>query len=250
MFDDFPLSMNPVGVAWRAGKLGWRKRRFLGLWLAGLHIGKETLYVSCAELIRVQRRAKYLLVPSSRMPQMQPPGGVVQMHSAGQSFLRKIGGRPASVYEITGKDENDLRVHVPGRHLLRFLDWYVSGDGRETSTAYREFHEELLELGILPARLFENPRLQRAHTVLTGPRPSKHFGGRELLIHEVFDMVDVTAEQDAHLEKLQDAKHCGRRVGPKAKFGWYTADEISAGGHFPGARKQHWKIGEHAGWMI
>lgn len=250
MLNDLPIPVNPLGVAWRAGKLGWRKRRFLGFWLTGLRMGKETLYVSCAQLIRVQRRAKYLLVPSSRMPQMQPPGGVVQMHNDGRAFLRKIGARPASVYEITGKDENDLRVHVPGRHLLRFLDWYVRGDGRETSTADREFREELLGPSILPASLFEQPRLQRAHTVLTGPRASKHFGGRELLIHEVFDLVDLTEEQDAHLEELQDAKHCGRRIGPKAAFGWYTADEIAAGGHFPGASKQHWKIGEHAGWMI
>lgn len=250
MLDDFAIPVNPILVAWRAGKLGWRKRRVLALWPGGFWKGKRMLYVSCAQLIRVQRRAKYLLVPSSRMPQMQPPGGVVQLHSAGHTFLRDIGARPASVYGITGKDENDLRIHLPRNRLLRFLDWYVSIRGREISAVEREFREELLGPGILPAPLFEKPHFHQAHTVLRGPRPSKHFGGRELLIHEIFDLVDLTPEQDAHLEKLQDDEHCGRRIGPEARFGWYTAEEIAAGGHFPGSDKQHWKIGEHAQWML
>lgn len=234
----------------RAGKLGWRKRRFLGIWWKGLRLGKQPLYVSCAQLIRVQLFGKYLLVPNSRRRQMQPPGGVVQMYSAGHDLLRTIGARTAPVYEITGKDKDDLRVHVPGSQLIRFLNWYLRGEGRESSTADREFREELLEPKILPAPLFEKPRLQRAHTAPTGPRRSKHFGGMELLIHEIFDLVDLTPQQEAHLGELQAAKHCGRKIGPNATFGWYTADEIAAGGHFPGERKQHWQIGEHADWMI
>lgn len=250
MFEDLTIPVNPLRVAWQAGKLGWQKRRFLGLWWKGLRMGKETLYVSCAQLIRVQHKAKYLLVPNSRRQQMQPPGGVVQMHSAGHDFLRKIGARQASVYEIKDKDKNDLRVHVPGKHLIRFLDWYVKGEGRESSAVDREFREELLEPGLLPAPLFEPPRLQRAHTVLTGIRQSEYFESHELLVHEFFDLIDVSEAQGAYLDVLQEAKNCGQHIGPKAKFGWYTGEEVARGGHFPGAAKQHWKIGDHSKWMI
>src|SRR5690606_22474571 len=129
-------------------------------------------------------------------------------------------------------------------------DWYLKGEGRESSAVDREFREELLDPGLLLASLFESPRLQRAHTVLTGIRQSEYFECPELLVHEFFDLVDVSGAQGAHLDALQEAKHCGPRIGPKAKFGWYTADEIKRGGHFPGAEKQHWKIGDHTKWMI
>lgn len=250
MLDDLPIPVNPLGVAWRAGKLGWQKRRFLGFWWRGLRLGKETLYVSCAQLIRVRWRAKYLLVPNSRWTQMQPPGGVVQLHGDGRAFLDKIRARQNAPYGSPDKDVNDLRLHVPGKNLIRFLDWYVHGESREACAAFREFSEELIDPEILPAALFDRPRLERAHTVLTGIRQSEYFKCPELLIHEFFDLVDLSQEQEAHLDQLQEAKSCGARVGPKAKFGWYTAEDIAAGGHFPGAGKQHWKIGEHAAWMI
>jgi len=249
MIDDVPTSLR--GIAWRAGKLGWKKRHILKCWWKGLRMGQETIRVSCAQLIRVQRGNRFLLVPSSRIPhQMQPPGGVVQARSDGQAFLRELGARPDGAYAFGDKDKGDLRLHVPGKHLMRFLGWYVSGRGRESSPADREFHEELVETGILPTALFDKPKFTANRRVLQGPQHSKHFNCTELLVHEVFDLVDLTPEQDEHLKGLQVAKHCGARVGPKATFGWYTCEEITAGGHFAGLEKQHWKIGEHAGWMI
>ena len=84
MLDDLPIPVNPIGVACRAGKIGSGRGGASSVsGGGGLRLGEETLYVSCAQLIRVRWRAKYLLVPNSRWKQMQPPGGVVQLHSAG-----------------------------------------------------------------------------------------------------------------------------------------------------------------------
>ena len=250
MFDDVPTSL--LGIAWRAGKLGWRKWPIIKCWWTGLRLGQETIRVSCAQLIRVQRGNRFLLVPNQgRVPQqMQPPGGVVKVRSDGQAFLREIGAHPDGAYAFDDKDEGDLRIRVPGKNLMRFLGWYVSGKGRESSPADREFREELVETGILPADLFGSPKFTANRRVMQGPKHSAHFNCTELLVHEVFDLVDLSSPQEEHLKALQAPKHCGARVGAKAKFGWFTGQEIVAGGHFAGADKQHWKIGEHAGWMI
>lgn len=214
-------------------------------------MGQETIRISCAHLIRVQWGNRFLLVPNSRIAQqMQPPGGVVQTRSDGQAFLRGIGARPDGAYAFDDKDKHDLRIRVPGKNLMRFLGWYVSGKGRESSPADREFREELVETGILPAEHFDKPKFTPNRRVIRGPQHSKHFNCTELLVHEVFDLIDLTPQQEEHLKALQEPKHCGSQIGPTAKFGWYTAEEISAGGHFPGAGNQHWKIGEHAGWML
>ncbi|MBL4770602.1 MAG: hypothetical protein JKY61_05560 [Planctomycetes bacterium] len=248
LFDEVPTSL--IGVFFRAGKLGWKKRRIIQCWWSGWRHGDKTIRVSCAQLIRIRHGNRFLLVPNSRFKQMQPPGGVTKALSHGRAVLDKLGAQIGSDYKVGSKDEADLRVHVPGRNLIRFLGWYGSGEGREASPADREFREELLETEILPVDLFGSPKLQKYRTTITGPRHSKHFGCTELLVQEFFDLDGLETDQVEFLAGLQESKSCGRGVGVNAKFGWYTKEEIESGGRFPDAAKQPWSIGDHAQWMI
>lgn len=250
MFEEIPTSL--LGVVLRAGKLGWKRRQIIRCWWTGWRFGDKPIRISCAQLIRIEFASKFLLVPSTRIAsQMQPPGGVVQTRSDGEAFLNKIGAHRGPDWSSKEKDRADLRLYVPGKHLIEFLGWYSSGQGREASPADREFSEELVQTRILDEGLFKQPKLTPYKTLLTGPRYTEFFGGcTELLLHQFFNLTDLSEEQRLFLRRLQDAKNCGARVGKKARFGWFSNKDIAAGGWFPDTGTQIWKIGDHAKWMI
>ena len=250
MFDEVPTSL--IGVVLRAGRLGWKRRQIFQCWWRGWRLGDKPIRVSCAQLIRIEFAGKFLLVPSARIArQMQPPGGVVQTRSDGEAFLRRIGAHRGPDWSSEDKDLADLRLYVPGKHLVEFLGWYGGGQGREASPADREFSEELVQTGILDEGLFRQPKLTSYKTVITGPRHTEYFGGcTELLLHQFFNLTDLSGEQTQFLRSRQDDKHCGARVGTRARFGWFTNKDIAAGGWFPDTSTQTWKIADHAKWMI
>lgn len=246
---DAPAPTSLIGLLWRAGRFGWQRRRLIHCAWSGITHRNERIRVSCAQLIRVHYGNKYLLVPSARIPsQMQPPGGVTKVFSAGRTFLEEIGAHAGDDYKFAEKDSDDLRVHVPGGKLIKFLGWYSAANGRERSPE-REFKEELTDTGILPAELFASPKLQRYRVKLVGPRYTPHFKCTEVLVHEFFGLDSLTEEQAASLRELQASENCAPAVGSDAKFGWFTSQEIDSHGRLPDAEQQHWRVAEHAQWM-
>ena len=247
MLDKLPTST--LGWLWRLLRLGKANWQLIRCWWTGLTHRNKHVRVSCAQLIRVQYGTKYLLVPSTRIAsQMQPPGGVVKVRSAGRAFLERVSAHRGDDYKFEDKDTDDLRVRVPGSELVKFLGWYTVGEGREV-TPEREFEEELLESGILPRGLFSRPKFQKYRTKVIGPKHSDFFGCTEILVHEFFELDDLSEEQQRHLKTLQSDENCSHGVSPDAKFGWYTSEEIEAFGRLPDS-KQPWRIGEHAKWMV
>ena len=236
-------------ILFQAAKLGWSKRRVLGCWWHSVWRGRETVRVSCAQLIRIRQGNMFLLVPSSRIEyQMQPPGGVLRALRDGLVFLESINSHQGDDYAVSKKDEGDLRIHIPAKNLVKFLRWYASGKGRETSPE-REFREELLDSQILNPTLFGSPALQRYATKITGPQFSRHFGCWEVLIHEFYSLDVSEGEADA-LRGMQGSENCAGAVGTDAKFAWFTPQEIGSGGRLPNSESQRWRVGEHAGWML
>ena len=58
-----------------------------------------------------------------------------------------------------GKSCNkDLRIHIKGKNLKEYINWYNKNKEREISHL-REFYEELLSNNILDPKVFPYPKL-------------------------------------------------------------------------------------------
>jgi len=75
-----------------------------------------------------------------------PLGGVMKYSSASDDEFTRRGVYPAREPSPSDRFGRDLRVFVPGRHLLRFLGWFRKDEGREhfQTALQRELAEELI----------------------------------------------------------------------------------------------------------
>lgn len=140
---------------------------------------EENIRLSFSYLFRIEVNGKYLLVRGHRMNnQYQPIGGVYKVYDEGKSFLNQI--HAVSDTSMGNFDEtDDLRMQIKGKYYFKFWDWFESMKDREYDPR-REFEEELIDTGILPAKPFRKLKYRKvcAHNVgLTYSQP--------LQIHEV-----------------------------------------------------------------
>jgi len=102
----------------------------------------EYIRVSASYLFNIKIGESYLLVKSERRNQYQPVGGCYKYFREAEKFLSSIGVVPEK--KSNGVDSlMDLRLVVPKDNLGAFIDWYKSGQNRET-TYERELNEELV----------------------------------------------------------------------------------------------------------
>lgn len=75
-----------------------------------------------------------------------PLGGVIKYSTAADAELRKLSVVPARDPSEWDRFGRDLRVFVPGRHLLGLLSWFRRDQGREhfQTALQRELAEELI----------------------------------------------------------------------------------------------------------
>lgn len=80
-----------------------------------------------------------------------------------------------------------MRLRLPGKNLLEFLDWFDGRTGREVGTM-REFREELVEPGYLTDKAVKcfNPEFIRMCDRKMSY--SKELEIYELLIHDVYEV--------------------------------------------------------------
>ena len=136
--------------------------------------------------------------------------------------------------------EGDLRVRVPGKHLLSFVRWFEGGHGRETD-GWREFFEELVATGVLPKNAFRYVKYDRIGRYYHALRFSPWAGSQELLIADIFELLPTQIQLD-ELRKLKS--HSDPR------FLWASEDQIRRRGVSDGATSQTTKIAETAEWTI
>ncbi|WP_052316761.1 HU-CCDC81 and SPOR domain-containing protein [Rudanella lutea] len=214
-------------------------RQRWALWRASLLASPNQYFrVSIAYLYRIYLDGEYLLIKGHRIDQYQPVGGVRKVYSSAK-ILSELGILDDDCLKIDDVSRQDLRVRVPARKLLKFLNWYESREDREVDQQ-REFVEELIKPGFLPANLFTPVTTQYRYTVPTF-HFSPHFQCQELLYHEVFD-VKLSPQQEQAMKHLRDT--------PSDQYVWVDEGSILMLGHDKRLKRKPFQIGEHARLLI
>lgn len=196
--------------------------------------------VSMAYLFRIRIDGKYLLVKGSRIRhQYQPVGGVRKFKIKAKGFLDDIGAREDNNLGNDEKNLHDLRLRIPSKNIIKFLNWYVSGKDRENDQV-REFREELVHSGILDSAIFASIDSNYLYTIPT-LHFSHHFQCRELLYHEVYELEPDPA-QLAALRKLIDISN--------EEYVWVSEDLIMSLGHDKNLGCTRHQIAQHAKLLI
>ncbi|MDN4058032.1 patatin-like phospholipase family protein [Massilia sp. YIM B02769] len=196
---------------------------------------------SISALVRIEMDDKFLLVKGRRIDQFQPVGGVLKIYRDAKAKLKKLGIKDDEKFPIDPDSMGDLRVMVPWKATVPFLQWYLEGTGRETSP-WREFYEELIETKILSAEKFRAPAFERIGTRIEGVRWSDYFKCYEVLIAELFSLVP-TPEQGMELQALNVDNLCKDLI-------WASPALIRDRGYDVLSKSQITKISEHSSWLL
>ncbi|MBK9420927.1 MAG: hypothetical protein IPN44_07725 [Flavobacteriales bacterium] len=200
----------------------------------------EEIRLSIAYLYRIKVDDKYLLVKNTRRELFQPVGGVYKTLPGSEKIFRELDIRPdRHINTELGIAKGDLRVHVPGKHVLEFLDWFDSKQDRETSP-WREFCEELLTTGILNhTKAFRYIDYHFRGTIRT-PIIELDTGGKGMFQFDIFDL-EINDEQRPVLEALL-------AEGDKPDYIWASSYLIDRLGHDEGTRTRVYEIAKHTKW--
>jgi hypothetical protein len=211
--------------------------RFKTLW----YWNKE-VRLSIAYLFRIQVNGKYLLLKNRKRDYYQLVGGAYKAFDSAKETFSKYKVTPDKQFATShGIAKSDLRFMVPGRYVLRMLDWFYSQRQRETSQ-WREFCEELLTTGVLDKHLFRYVDYTYACTVQTPMRRAKRLPNQEILVFEIYDLLPNTQQQVA-LEKLFEA-------GDTVQLKWASRNLIQTLGTDHEHEVTAYEIGAHTKWAV
>lgn len=123
----------------------------------------KDVYLSFAYLYRIQVDGKYLLVRGNRMKdRYQPIGGVYKYYAEAKPELEKLGYNP-DVTMGNVDETDDLRLHLRGKKVPSFFEWFSKMQNREYDPC-REFYEELIETGLLSEADFKKLKYRKVGT--------------------------------------------------------------------------------------
>ncbi|MFA6128795.1 MAG: hypothetical protein WC699_15960 [Bacteroidales bacterium] len=201
-----------------------KERSFLKLyWDCHKPFTGSEIRLTIAYLFRIEVNGKYLLVKSHRIDNtFQPVGGVykyfnpeakLQLDCMGAITDNKIGNDNIS--------ECDLRLNLTDRKKIgKFLKWFFNAKNRECDP-WREFYEELIGPGILPAKEF--PYM---HYILVG----QHF---EPIHNDPFFNVDTFKYADIYVPTFITARQTDAvyylASHESSEYIWVTQREINQG---------------------
>lgn len=199
----------------------------------------QDVRLSIAYLYRINVGGKFLLVKSRLRNYYQPVGGVYKTLPGSERIFRELGVRPDRVIETErGVAKSDLRVHVKGKHVIDFMNWFDSKENRETSP-WREFCEELISTDILPSKEFRYIDYHFRGTIRT-PIIDMETGGKGMFQFDIFDL-EINNDQRPILEDIQ-AK------GDTVDYIWASDYLIQRLGHDESTKKRVYEIAKHAKW--
>jgi hypothetical protein len=211
-------------------------------WIWAWRHRDEFVRYSISGMIRIRVKDAYLLVRNRHFGKYQPAGGVFKRLSHSARRLSDLGILEDNMFAHDDLNRADLRIQVPARSIGRFADWYATRVGRECEP-WREFHEELVAAGILPADVFPFVQLQYVRQHNTGIERARHTnnGARfECRIAEIFELEATPPQQEALLRLYADH---GDHIM------WATAEQIHTKGVV--AKKQaEAVIAETAEWIL
>lgn len=214
--------------------------RFLKVACYALRTWKDRVRISASYLYRINVDGDYLLVKGNRFDQYQPVGGVYKTHPSSSGKLRDLRVLNDKLLVPDAVSEGDLRVRVPGKHLVSFVRWFEGERGRETD-CWREFHEELVATGILPQELFRLIKYDRIERLYRPMKYSPWANSQELLIADVVELLP-TPDQLAALRQLKTTSD--------SRILWAKEDQIRRRGAADGAASQITQIAQTAEWTV
>lgn len=214
--------------------------RFRRYWLAPLLYRNEPIRVSMSYLVIVSSGNDLLLVPGWRFQQFQPVGGVYKYFPEAVDELSRCDFESDTLVAADSDSEGDLRLVVRGRHLLRFLRWFDEGRNREQGP-WREFYEELVAPGRLPADVFGCAQFRLLGRRYNAIRRTPYVNMmREVLVADVFELMP----NDRQVEALRQLRQ--RKTSDVLWLDAVTARKRGAGtttGPIP-------HIGAHVDWLL
>jgi hypothetical protein len=211
----------------------WKNIR--NLWYS-LRYRRKSIRISTSYLFKIYLDGKYLLIRGSRYrAQFQPVGGVHKVSPQGNSTLSAMGVTDDDLIPLDAVSYGDLRVRVPGKKVFQFFRWFESRQGREDSP-WREFQEELLETGILPAGKFPHIMHNYRGREVDAIRYSEWAASLEILVADIYELVP-NQEQEEALRQLATAGH--------PNIVWASAQQIKRRGAVAG-QPQNIQIAAHS----
>lgn len=214
--------------------------RHLRLAYYALRYRNQHIRISISYLFRIKMEdGVYLLVKSTRYGHFQPVGGVYKSHASVKDLFDRMGVRDDDFLPIDDASRSDLRVRVPGKHLVRFIRWFESGQNREIG-GWREFQEELISTGLLPRAEFVSVEYDFVGRTFRPLRYSQYAQSKEIFIADIFDLLPTLEQRDA-LRAL--------RAAGDQRVHWAGEEQIVRHGGVQGRGVQV-QIGEHAKWII
>lgn len=167
----------------------------------------QPVRVTIAYLFRIEVNGKYVLIKRHKKdsPGYQPVGGTYKyLKEENRELFDKLGVEPCNLVPRDEDTEDDLRITIRKRkHLIAFLKWFESRKNREIDP-YREFCEELVEPGLLPADLFKHIKYVFIGKHVEGVLKSPVFAGDELRYADIFELRPENDLQKQAIKKLQD----------------------------------------------
>lgn len=205
------------------------------LYQTKLKYRNDLIRLSISYLYRIKLDNKYLLVKSNRIPdQFQPIGGVYKFKPTAQNTFNKLKVLTECGYNFDNDLRDDLRVKLPGKNVIKFIDWFKSGMDREIDPT-REFREELLDTKILkPRTKYESINYKYIDRIICPLGYSPHFECQEILIRDIYEFLP-TPEQEKILRRLLENE--------AENYRWFETDEIRRLGRT--SDKKEYRVGNH-----
>ena len=213
--------------------------RYLRLGWYSIRYWRRSIRLSVSYLFRIKVDDTYLLVRSRRRPTYGPVGGVYKVSPGAKEILDEIHALDDSLIPMDEVSRHDLRIHIRGRRLITFVKWFESGHSRETSP-WREFSEELIKPGILPAAQFPYIFHDFVRRDIRPIAYSVQAQSMELRIADIHELLPTSEQYDV----LKELKQVGN-----PEIVWATQDQIRRLGAVPG-KPQEITIGEPATWTL
>lgn len=222
IIDSVVVNRRHIRMAWYSIRYAW-----------------TTVRISAAYLYRIKVDDKYLLVRGNRYLQYQPVGGVWKLTSSADGFMREIRAKNDELIPIDEVSKQDIRLRIPGIYVHKFVRWFEGGKGREVAP-WREFYEELIVPGLLPAKEFPHVMHEYVERTYRPIRYSKYAQSYELLVADIYELLP----NDGQLAALREL-----HSNHGAAFAWVTEGQIRRRGAVPG-KAMEIVIGEPAEWIL
>lgn len=180
----------------------YHNRLRIKIWLQSILRWNKDIRLSCAYIFRIKQDSKYLLIKGNRIEQFQPVGGVYKYYSSFNELKLKLELKDES--ESHFYKNEDLRLIIKGKFLVKFIDWFETKKNREI-TVIRELIEELQPAGISVEQLIKNTQIEYLKTIKEEVRFSQHFQMHE---QKIFDIYEAKIQPDILNMVLSSGRYC------------------------------------------